>query len=95
MAGKLKIPNFKSELEEAAWWDAHPEVISELFLKAKKEGKIKRLPVVRGVTKPVTIRLPLADIEAAQEIAARQGIPYQTYIKGVLHRALDKERKAS
>jgi len=32
----------------AEWWDAHPEVVTALFLKAKKEGKIKRLPVVRA-----------------------------------------------
>ena len=42
------IPKFSSEAEEAAWWDAHPEVITELFLKARKEGRIKRLPVVNS-----------------------------------------------
>ena len=40
-----------TERQEAEWWDAHPEVITELFLKARKEGKIKRLPVVRGATR--------------------------------------------
>lgn len=95
MATKKRIPNFKSEEEEAEWWDAHPEVIAELFLKAKKEGKIKRLPVVRGATKPVTIRVPVADIETAQEIAEQRGVPYQTYIKGLLHQALERDKKAS
>jgi predicted DNA binding CopG/RHH family protein len=94
MATKHKMPRFKSEQEEAAWWDAHPEVITELFLKARKEGRIKRLPVVRGATRPVTIRMPIADVEVAQEIAERQGVPYQTYIKGLLHKALERERKA-
>ena len=94
MATKPRMPRFKSEREEAAWWDAHPEVITELFLKAKKEGKIKRLPVVRGATKSVTIRMQVADIEAAREIAERRGIPYQTYIKGLLHQALEREQKA-
>jgi predicted DNA binding CopG/RHH family protein len=94
MAVKTKIPNFKSEKEEAAWWDAHPEVIAELFLKAKTQGKIKRLPTVRA-TKPVTIRIPVDDLETAQEIAERRGVPYQTYIKGLLHQALQREKKAS
>ena len=89
------IPKFKSEKQEAEWWDAHPEVITQLFLKAKKEGKIKRLPKVRGATKSVTIRMPIADIEAAQELAEKRGLPYQTYIKGLLHQALARERKAS
>ena len=95
MATRNRIPSFKSEQEEAAWWDAHPEVITELFLKAKREGKIKRLPVVRGATRPVTIRMPVSDLEAAQEMAERRGVPYQTYIKGLLHRALASEKKAS
>jgi hypothetical protein len=95
MATRQRIPGFRSEKGEAAWWDAHPEVITELFLKARKAGRIKRLPTVRGATKPITIRMPVADIEAAQEIAGRRGVPYQTYIKGLLHQALARERKAS
>ncbi len=94
MATRTRIPMFKSEKEEAEWWDAHPEVITELFLKAKKEGKIKRLPVVRGATKPLTIRMPIADLETAREIAGKRGLPYQTYIKGLLHEGLERERKA-
>jgi len=95
MPTKVRMPRFKSEREEAAWWDAHPEVITELFLKARKEGRIKRLPVIRGATKPITIRMQVADVEAAQEFAQRRGVPYQTYIKGLLHQALERERKAS
>jgi predicted DNA binding CopG/RHH family protein len=39
--------------------------------------------------------MPVADVEVAQEIAERRGVPYQTYIKGLLHEALERERKAS
>ena len=95
MPGKQRIPPFKSEKEEAEWWDAHPEIITELFLQAKKSGRIKRLPAVRGHTRPVTIRMPVADIEVAQEIAERRGVPYQTYIKDLIHQALARDRKAS
>jgi len=94
MPSKIKIPRFKSEKEEAEWWDAHPEVITALFLKAKKEGKIKRLPSVRGAAKSVTIRLGIGDIEAAQELAEKRGMFYQTYIKALLHQALEKARVA-
>jgi predicted DNA binding CopG/RHH family protein len=94
MATRTTIPQFKSEKQEAEWWDAHPKVITELFLKAKREGKIKRLPVLRGATKPVTIRMPIADVETAQEIAGKRGLPYQTFIKGLLHQALERERRA-
>jgi len=94
MPTNIRIPKFKSEKQEAEWWDAHPEVVTALFLKAKQEGKIKRLPVVRGATKSTTIRLPIADIETAQQMAEKRGLPYQTYLKGVLHQALERERKA-
>jgi len=87
------VPAFRSEKEEAEWWDAHPEVITRLFLKAEKEGRIKRLPGVRGATKPVTLRMPVADLERAQEIADNRRLPYQTYIKGLLHQALERKRK--
>ena len=94
MAAKARIPKFKSESEEAEWWDAHPEVITELFSKAKRRGRINRLPAVRGATKPVTIRMPVADIEAAQDLAEKRGLPYRALIKGLLHQALQRERKA-
>jgi len=48
MAIKRRMPGFRTEKEEAAWWDAHPEVITELFLKAKKKGRIKMLPLVEA-----------------------------------------------
>ena len=91
--GKIGIPKFTTEREEAAWWDAHPDVITALFLKARRDGKIKRLPVVRGATKSLTIRMPIADLEAAREIAERRGLPYQTYIKGLVHQGLQRDRR--
>jgi predicted DNA binding CopG/RHH family protein len=95
MATKVQIPNFKSEKEEAEWWDAHPEVITKLFLQAKRAGKLTRLPQARGMTKSVTIRLAVNDVETAQELAEKRGLPYQTFVKMLLHQALEKERMAS
>jgi predicted DNA binding CopG/RHH family protein len=95
MPAKVGIPKFKSEKEEAEWWDAHPGVITKLFLQAKKEGRLKRLTPARGTTKSVTIRLAVNDVEMAQELADRRGLPYQTFIKMLLHQALEKERIAS
>ena len=75
-------------------WDAHPEVITELFLKAKKEGKIKRLPTFRGATKPVTIRMAHRRHRSGAGIAGKRGLAYQTYIKGLLHQALERDLNA-
>jgi len=95
MATRIRIPRFKSEKAEAEWWDAHPEVITELFLRANKKGQLRRLASTQLATKPVTIRLAVTDVEAAQELAGKRGLPYQTYIKMLLHQALKQERIAS
>ena len=88
---KTTIPKFKGEAEEAAWWDSHPEVATGLLKKAVKEGSVRRgLPTSRSIT----IRLPVKDVEAAQQQAERKGLPYQTYIKMLLHQALERERLA-
>ena len=31
---RLRVPRFRNEAEEAAWWDAHPEVIVKAFERA-------------------------------------------------------------
>ena len=62
------IPKFKSEAEEAAWWDAHPDFIVEQFEKAAKEGRL-----LRGIPKSKN-----EAEEAAQPLADLKGLPYQT-----------------
>jgi predicted DNA binding CopG/RHH family protein len=39
--------------------------------------------------------MPLTDLQAAQELAQKKGLPYQTYMKMLLHQALEKERRSS
>jgi len=94
MAGKTKkTPKFKSEAEEAEWWDRNPDFIADQFETAAGEGRILRGLPGRGATRSVTIRLATKDVETAQRQAAKMGLPYQTYIKSVLHQALERKRK--
>ena len=95
MDNEVLGPAFPSESEEAQWWDAHPDVITKLLLDAKRKGQLKRLAPARTATKSVTIRLAVGDVEAAQQLAHKRGVPYQTLIKMLLHQALEKERLAS
>ena len=87
---QIAIPKFRTEAEEAQWWDDHPEVATEIMKRALKAGKAKRAVPL----KTVTMRLPEPDIKAAQDLAHQKGLPYQTYIKMLLHEALKKERSA-
>src|SRR5229473_306273 len=93
-AGKTRTtPKFKSEAKEAEWWDKNPDFIADQFEKAAKEGRILRGLPGRGATRSVTIRLAVKDVETAQTLAEKMGLPYQTYIKTILHQALDRQRK--
>jgi predicted DNA binding CopG/RHH family protein len=51
-----------------------------------------RASMYRPLMRAVSIRLPVPDIALARDLAARKGLPYQTYIKQLLHDALDRER---
>ncbi len=46
----------------------------------------------RPIMKAISIRLPAPDLALARQLAVRSGVPYQTYIKRLLHEALDRER---
>jgi predicted DNA binding CopG/RHH family protein len=87
---QITIPKFRTEAAEARWWDSHPEVATEIMKRAIRSGKAKRAAPL----KTVTMRLPVPDIQAARDQAQEKGLPYQTYIKMLLHEALKKERSA-
>jgi len=88
---RIVIPKFRTDAEEARWWDEHPEVATEIMKRAIKSGKTRRTTPL----KTVTMRLPMPDLKAAQELALQKGLPYQTYIKMLLHEALQRERSVS
>ena len=49
-------------------------------------------PLHRTLSRLLSIRLPERDIALAQRLAQSKGLPYQTYIKSLLHEALERER---
>jgi len=49
-------------------------------------------PLHRVLSRLLSIRLPEPDIALAQKLAESKGLPYQTYIKSLLHEALERER---
>ena len=92
MAQHLKTPEFKSEAEEASWWDNNPDLILKEFETAAKDGTLGRGTLVRrGQTPTTTIRLDPADIELAKSQAEQRGLKYQTYLKMIIHQALRQD----
>jgi predicted DNA binding CopG/RHH family protein len=90
------LPNFKSEAEEAEWWDSHEDESIKEFEKAAAEGRLGQGTTARRAGIPTTtIRLDPADIEMARAQAEKRGLKYQTYLKMIVHEALTREAKAS
>lgn len=67
--------------------------LSDIPDQANKTGWVRGL-MYRPVMRAISIRLPAPDIALAQDLAGKKGLPYQTYIKKLLHDALDRERTA-
>jgi len=99
---KLVVPKFRREAGEAKWWDRHMNAVEENLTEAVRTGSAKRgaaRQLVREArqSKNITIRMPLDDIDRARVLAEKKGIGYQTYMKMLLHEALEREenRRAS
>jgi len=88
---EVAIPKFRSEAEEAAWWDTHrSEVEREIRQRMKQKQPLTLGNLIPGSkpSQPITLRIPKEDLETARRLAARKGLGYQTYIKMLLREAL-------
>ena len=94
------VPKFTTANEEAKWWDGRMNVVEKNLIEAIQTGVAKRggpnrVIQERRVSRNITIRVPVADIERARVQAAKKGLGYQTYMKMLLKEALDRDgRKA-
>ena len=53
-------------------------------------GAVRGL-LARPETRHISIRLSAVDLAIANKLAAAKGLPYQTYIKSLLHESLVRE----
>src|SRR5882724_4621245 len=97
-----KQPRFKTETQEAEWWAKNQSLIADRFKQAKAMGKLGKGTVARvargpagqtGASPTITIRLAEDDLARARVFAAEKGLRYQTYLKMLLHQALNSEEK--
>ena len=97
MKSQFVIPKFQSEAEEAQWWFDHREESGVLMEEALAEGRTSKLSdIIRnrqttGNTPTVSIRIDPADLSRARMLAERRGLRYQTYLKMILHEALERD----
>ena len=97
MTDQPEIPRFQSEEEEAQWWSDHRGETALWLERAVAEGRTSNLAGIlekkrrSGATPTVSIRIDPADLSRARVQAERRGLRYQTYLKMVLHEALERE----
>jgi len=95
---KREVPAFQSESEEARWWYAHRGELDRGFEETAQSGalkKIGRAEILKRLsgTRVVSIRVPEADLAKLRRLAADKGLPYQTYLKSLLHEGIKREEK--
>jgi predicted DNA binding CopG/RHH family protein len=93
---------FKSQKEEAEWWTKNQNLVADRFEQANATGKLGKGTIARvareralqaGASPTITIRLAEDDLARARTFAAEKGLRYQTYLKMLLHQALNSEEK--
>jgi predicted DNA binding CopG/RHH family protein len=95
------VPKFSTEAQEAKWWYDHREMVEKNLRRAMADGTAERGAAHRLVrearaSRNITIRMAEADLQLARQQAEKRGLPYQTYMKSVLHQALtERERRST
>ena len=84
---KNKIPKFKSEVDERAFWAAHD---STDHVDWKKCRNII-FPNLRPSLKSISLRLPGSMIEELRLLANKRDVPYQSLLKMFLSERIAKE----
>src|SRR5258708_5522652 len=101
---KRVTPAFATEAEEAEWWYKNRNLHGKQLLAAVKNGEAQvltkeklreRIAASKKTPAPVVaLRIPRADLALARKQAEQKGLPYQTYIKSLLHETLTaRERR--
>ena len=84
-----KIPNFKSEREERAFWESNDS--SEYLDLSKARPAI--LPNLKPSTKTISLRLPEGLLDSIKVEANKRDMPYQSLIKAWLAKNVQESRR--
>lgn len=81
-----KIPYLKTEDEVFEFWSTHDSTDYVDWSKAKRAV----FPNLKPTTKLISIRFPVPDLNRIKALANRYDVPYQTLIKNIVNRAVEK-----
>ena len=84
-----KIPKFKNEDEERDFWASHD--VTDYF-DMSKAIRNPKFPNLELSTETISLRLPWRTLDEIKMMASRRDVPYQSFIKVILHERIEKER---
>lgn len=88
---KLKqVPDFKSDAEEAEFWDTHDS--GEYINWSKAEEAV--FPNLKLSSEAISMRLPAPLLAHIKAIANEKGVPYQSLMKVYLSDKVNEELEA-
>ena len=87
---KLKIPTFKSEAAERAFWEKHDSSDYVDWSKAESAS----FPNLKPSTTTISLRLPDSLLDRIKIEANKRDVPYQSLIKAWLAENIDEHRRA-
>ena len=87
---KTKIPAFKSEADERAFWEKHDSTDYVDWSKAKKAI----MPNLKPTTTTISLRLPETLLDRIKVEANKRDMPYQSLIKAWLAQDVEEHRGA-
>jgi predicted DNA binding CopG/RHH family protein len=88
MQRKLKkVPRFRNEADERAFWESHDTADYFDLSKAQRV----RFPNLKLSTTAISLRLPQGTLDRIKVAANRRDVPYQSLIKVWLEEKLDAE----
>lgn len=100
---KRPVPTFATEAQEAQWWFDNRETHGGQLRAAVRSGEAQVLTPemlhqrietsAKRATLAISLRIPEADLALARKQAEAKGLPYQTYIKSLLHETLVAREK--
>ncbi len=85
---KVKVPSFKTEAEERAFWEKHDSTDYVDWSKAKKSV----LPNLKPSTTTISLRLPESLLDRIKVEANKRDMPYQSLIKAWLAQNIEEHR---
>lgn len=86
-----RIPTFKNEDDERAFWARHDSTDHVDWTKAQRVV----LPKLKPSIKTISLRLPEALLEELKMLANKKDVPYQSLLKVYLAEKVEEELKTA